>query len=128
MDKDALLNTIKALSGNQGIDAKEQREMLMLLYELLEKRDRTRMNNFARWGYERVKKGQQIPDEWIEFAFERLDEAARTAFNEEDPKVRARNVAKAVFLSGRKDAETLHLKTVILGLSGFRNDNLQYFQ
>ena len=73
---------------------------------------------FSRRGYERIKEGLPIPDEWIEFAFERLAAAAEEAYNEEEPKARYRKVAQKLYLSGRKEKFPDHMDAVELLLIG----------
>ena len=112
MDKEALLNKLETLPNDESSGTKEQRLMLAHLILLIEKRDRTRMNIFAQEGYRMAKEGRTLPAEWIEFAFERLAEAAKAAYIEDNPKKRARVVTQAVYLSGRKDPDIFHAEVV----------------
>jgi hypothetical protein len=109
MDRDALIRRVESLGDDGDNDLKL---MLLFLATLIDKRDRTRMHEFAVSGYDRIKQGKQLPNEWVEFAFERLAEAAQIAYNEENPKLRSDKAASAIYMSGRKDKDIEHAKVV----------------
>lgn len=91
----------------------DELSLLRMLESTVEKRSRSDMAFLIANSYAHIKKGQEVPIEVIKFIFERLNAAAQSALDEDDPKKRRDKVAKELYLSGRKSVDMDHGWAVI---------------
>jgi hypothetical protein len=80
---------------------------LMQLQDIVAARSWENMVPFSQEALTRLRRGENLPHEWIEFAFERICDAAAVAA--ENKKARNNPIASALYLSGRQSTYKKHM-------------------
>ena len=97
-------------------------EDLRFLWQIMDQRKWGRTEELIHKALKRLKSGEDLPSEWVQFAFERFADAVKIARN--TPAARKSPIARAMYLGGREDTVYRHFllaEEVLKKSYGFRH-------